>query len=126
MNIYEAKCAEALATRRAELAAKPKPFTGWHADTIYLGDNGRALCGDHLGMSAKYTGRDLSGQTIMAVTPAIAAMPESEGLCCEHCLKEPYEAEFFAKRLATMTDAQILATLVPAPRTRGVRAIVKD
>jgi hypothetical protein len=59
------------------------------SDTIYLGDNGRALCGAHLGASARYTGRDLSGQEIMAVTPDVAAEAEAEGwtVKCEQCGK---------------------------------------
>lgn len=36
---------------------------------IYLCDNGAAYCGDHLGMTAKHTGRDISGQEIYRVTP---------------------------------------------------------
>jgi hypothetical protein len=38
--------------------------------SIYLCDGGRALCGEHLGHTAKTTGRDLSGQQIMRVDPA--------------------------------------------------------
>lgn len=38
-----------------------------HPTTIYFGDNGRALCGHHLGAQAQSTGRDLSGQRILAV-----------------------------------------------------------
>jgi hypothetical protein len=47
------------------------------SDMIYLGDNGRALCGD------------LSGQSIMAVTPDVAAEAEAEGwtVKCEQCGK---------------------------------------
>ena len=40
------------------------------SDAVYLGDNGMALCGAHLGMTAKCTGRDLSGQKIMRVVLA--------------------------------------------------------
>lgn len=39
--------------------------------TLYLGDNGACYCGAHSGMSARYTGRDLSGQKVMAITPAV-------------------------------------------------------
>lgn len=58
--------------------------------TIYLTDNGAALCGEHLGVTAKMTGRDLSGQEIMPITPEIAA--ENQALygyvpTCEHCGK---------------------------------------
>ncbi len=58
-------------------------------DTIYLGDNGRACCGEHLGMTAKMTGRDLSGQPIMAVTPEMVTEAASDGweVCCEQCGK---------------------------------------
>lgn len=38
------------------------------ADAIYLTDNGAAYCGDHLGMTAKNTGHDISGQPIYRVT----------------------------------------------------------
>lgn len=39
---------------------------------IYLTDNGRALCGQHLGFSAALTGRDISGQEIYRLTQADA------------------------------------------------------
>ena len=39
------------------------------SEAIYLGDNGRAYCGEHLGMTAKHTGRDISGQPIYKVKP---------------------------------------------------------
>lgn len=57
-------------------------------DVIYLGDNGAAFCGLHAGMTAKYTGRDISGQRVHKVTPEEAAYAEdSEGfvLRCEAC-----------------------------------------
>ena len=34
-------------------------------NALYLCDNGACYCGEHLGCSAKMTGRDLSGQPIM-------------------------------------------------------------
>lgn len=56
-------------------------------DAVYLGDNGRCYCGLHSGMSARYTGRDISGQTVYRVTPDDArAYPE---LCCEECGAKP-------------------------------------
>lgn len=57
--------------------------------TVYLTDNGAAYCGAHLGYTAKMTGRDLSGQPIMAVTPEIAAEAEADGwtVACEQCGK---------------------------------------
>jgi hypothetical protein len=36
--------------------------------TLYLTDNGALYCGAHLGMSAAYTGRDISGQKIKRLT----------------------------------------------------------
>lgn len=50
---------------------------------IYLTDNGRALCGEHLGASARFTGRDISGQEIYRVTPA--DVREWGPVCCETC-----------------------------------------
>ena len=58
-------------------------------DALYFGDNGRCFCGDCAGMTAFYTGRDLSGQRVMRVTPKVLAecasldfLPE-----CESCHK---------------------------------------
>lgn len=39
-------------------------------DYLYLGDNGECFCGKHAGQSAKYTGRDTSGQKVYRVTEA--------------------------------------------------------
>lgn len=55
--------------------------------TVYLTDNGAAYCGAHLGASAKATGRDISGQPIVAVTADVARQANAE--CgyvptCEH------------------------------------------
>jgi hypothetical protein len=59
--------------------------------TIYLGDNGRAYCGAHLGYTAKMTGRDLSGQKIYAIQPEDIAEIERDGVTirCERCGREP-------------------------------------
>lgn len=51
---------------------------------LYLGDNGRCFC-DKLrcaGMTAHFTGRDLSGQRVMRVDAATA---KAHGLRCEGC-----------------------------------------
>jgi hypothetical protein len=60
-------------------------------DMIYLGDNGRALCGAHLGVTARYTGHDLSGQAILPVTPDALAEAREMGWTprCETCGREP-------------------------------------
>lgn len=60
-------------------------------DKLYLGDNGRITCGDCSGASARYTGRDLSGQRVEKISPQdsqtiaglIGHMP-----ICEVCQKE--------------------------------------
>jgi len=55
---------------------------------IYLTDNGRALCTDHLGVSARMTGRDISGQPILALSPEdVRYSIEAEGWhpACESC-----------------------------------------
>jgi len=58
-------------------------------DTLYLTDNGRALCGAHLGASARFTGRDISGQKIQAVRAEDARAAKAEGwaITCESCGK---------------------------------------
>jgi hypothetical protein len=47
---------------------------------IYLCDNGAVWCRNHLGETARRTGRDLSGQPMMAVPPGMAG-----DLACETC-----------------------------------------
>lgn len=54
-----------------------------HPDTLYLGDNGRALCGEHLGSTARRSGRDLSGHPVLAVTPRMLHDERLPGLACE-------------------------------------------
>ena len=61
------------------------------SDAIYLTDNGRALCGDHLGMTAKHTGYDISGQPIHKLTPAevrYSIAYDKWHPSCEECHKE--------------------------------------
>jgi len=55
-------------------------------ETVYITDNGATYCGAHLGITARTTGRDLSGQRIIPVTPEIE---RAEGckLPCERCSK---------------------------------------
>ncbi|MDD5304706.1 MAG: hypothetical protein PHS14_16550 [Elusimicrobia bacterium] len=63
---------------------KPTP------NALYLTDNGAALCYEHLGASAKYTGCDLSGQPILKVTTAVKAENAECGypaIKCEQCGK---------------------------------------
>ncbi len=58
---------------------------------IYFTDGGTVLCGAHLGASARYTGRDISGQPIEQVTPEDVRLALSEDgwtIKCETCGKE--------------------------------------
>lgn len=57
----------------------PEPVLDGEA--IYLGDNGRCFCGEHAGMTARYTGRDLSGQRVLRLEPRAGAV---ETFACEH------------------------------------------
>lgn len=54
-------------------------------EAIYLVDNGAAYCGDHLGMTARHTGRDISGQPIYRVTPEDVRDVGLDVLRCETC-----------------------------------------
>ena len=45
-----------------------RPFTPV-TTALYFTDNGAILCGAHLGTSAAYTGRDISGQPIQRIKP---------------------------------------------------------
>lgn len=59
-------------------------------ETIYLGDNGRALCGAHLGATGRFTGRDLSGQALFPITSAVLeSNPEAAEIACETCGRTP-------------------------------------
>ena len=54
------------------------------SDRLYLGDNGRVLCGALrcAGATAHFSGRDLSGQRVVPVT---ATQATQHGLQCEGC-----------------------------------------
>ena len=57
---------------------------------LYLGDNGRCFCTDRAGMSARYTGRDISGQPVHRVTNADQRGARRMGvtLRCETCVAD--------------------------------------
>ena len=58
-------------------------------NALYLGDNGRCFCGNHAGITAKVTGRDLSGQKVQKVTPADQEYMRAEfdaTFECEDCV----------------------------------------
>lgn len=55
---------------------------------LYFTDNGRIVCGRHLGASARATGRDISGQAIKEATldEATRWLHEvGESMQCEDC-----------------------------------------
>ena len=76
---------------------------------LYFTDNGCVLCGDDLGSSAKFTGRDISGQKIQRVSLAdvrewrlmASDLPD---ICCEQCGKGFVGAEERAISLAASID----------------------
>lgn len=64
---------------------QPKPVV--KDDSLYFADNGACYCSKHLGMSARYTGRDISGQKIERVTASVLAECTAIGFTpkCESC-----------------------------------------
>jgi len=66
---------------------EPTPIL--RGDAIYEGDNGRIFCGrlHHAGMTAHFTGRDLSGQRVHRVTEVDQREARRVGvvLACEGC-----------------------------------------
>lgn len=54
---------------------------------LYFGDNGRVFCGAHAGASAKFTGRDISGQRVKPLTARDHAEAKAAGIAfeCESC-----------------------------------------
>lgn len=66
----------------------PRKFTADPA-ALYMTDNGRCVCGEHLGMTAKATGRDISGQKILKVTDEFVELSKKDGWTpdCETCGK---------------------------------------
>ena len=52
---------------------------------VYFADNGRSICLKCAGMSAKYTGRDISGQKVERLNPDDVEYLKSKGIsaACE-------------------------------------------
>ena len=67
------------------------PFTP-DADTLYLCDGGAARCGEHLGETARCTGRDVSGHPIGAVSARVARVEAADGhpIRCDVCGKRAF------------------------------------
>jgi len=52
--------------------------------SVYLGDNGRAMCASCAGHTAKVTGRDLSGQRLFEVNTRVKSYVDwHEVIACE-------------------------------------------
>lgn len=71
----------------------PTPTPVVQDDCLYFTDNGRVVCGKHCGSSARYTGRDISGQRIARVTEDEARMwlaEMGEAIGCEECGHRPH------------------------------------
>ena len=45
---------------------------------LYSTDNGAIYCGEHLGCTAKATGRDISGQRIVAIDPEYVRIAQDD------------------------------------------------
>ena len=67
----------------------PDTFTPVLRDEdLHFTDNGRIVCGACAGTSARFTGRDISGQEVAVIDAAMAARFESDvgrGPTCEEC-----------------------------------------
>lgn len=50
---------------------------------VYLGDNGQAICSCCAGYSAKFSGRDISGQAVLKVTANDLLEVGAESMSCE-------------------------------------------
>jgi hypothetical protein len=48
-------------------------------DALYFGDNGVVYCGKHHGSSARFSGRDISGQRVALVTDKDHEFARTEG-----------------------------------------------
>ena len=76
----------------SDYVLQPNPDPALREDELYLGDGGRAFCGrlHHAGMTAHFTGRDLSGQPVHCVTAADQREARRMGvtLACETCAVE--------------------------------------
>ncbi len=82
LSISGAAGASEAAAEETEMEFTPKP------GALYFCDNGSVFCSEHLGASAKYTGRDISGQKIHLATSRDAVEFErmtGSKLACECC-----------------------------------------
>ena len=71
-------------------------------ESIYFTDNGALYCGQHLGASARFSGRDISGQEIAKVQPAEALEMDLLGFppeCEQHNCRRRASALEFSDRL---------------------------
>lgn len=86
---------------------------------IYLTDNGRALCGRHLGATSRATGRDISGQPIHRLTDAdqrYARQAFGAAIPCEQCAIDGGQAA-----IERLRAGGPLPVVESAPRRRMAR-----
>ncbi len=65
-----------------------KPRKVLKDSSLYICDNGACYCGFHAGYSAQFSGRDISGQEVLEITPDIQAYAIAEfgsSMTCESC-----------------------------------------
>jgi hypothetical protein len=88
---------------------------------LFFCDNGRLLCSEHLGATAKATGRDISGQRIMKLNEAARAELVALGCSasCETCGAELKPA---AKRVAKPSVVRTSEVLYVADMPADVQA----
>lgn len=95
--------------------SKPKPKL--LDDALYLTDNGRVVCGEDAGASARYTGRDISGQRVKRVTTKNDAYWMAElgsHISCEQCGKKLPPSE----RAHDTTGAHTMSRKLPVRTVR--------
>lgn len=88
-------------------------------DALYFTDNGRIVCGKHAGMTAQYTGRDISGQRVKRVTKKDAdAWLEDIGkpIRCEDCGPSQYRPLRDDRPLRDGADGEVKMTGVVSAR----------
>ena len=59
-------------------------------EDLHFTDNGRVVCGPCAGASARYTGRDISGQEVMVIDASASARFERDvgrAPACEDCAR---------------------------------------
>lgn len=82
------------------------------ANALYLCDNGRCVCGTHLGSTAKATGWDVSGQEIYEIQPSDHEVGTA-----------PFKCEVCAATLARSAKHGTLRAVFVRPLSNGKSAV---